>query len=148
LKAAVSKTVMGGFVHRGFESLPLRTASHAERRAILAAGAVHVRISRGHPRGTPSLPVVRELMPARELFAELHELDWTAWQARYVAGLDGQPEAIEQRLAELAAEHPGQTLVLCCFERVERGEHCHRRAFAEWWEARTGTAVPELHDVA
>lgn len=125
----------------------LLTASHAERRAILAAGAVHVRISRGHPRGTPSLPVVRELMPSRELFEELHAIDPDEWFARYTAGLAAQPDAIEQRLAELAAEHPGQTLVLCCFERVERGERCHRRAFAEWWEARTGTPVPELHDV-
>jgi hypothetical protein len=126
--------------------LRLLTASHAERRAILAAGAVHVRISRGHPRGTPSLPVVRELMPSRELFDQLHELDPADWQARYVDGLGAQSGAIEQRLSELAAEHPGETLVLCCFERVERGERCHRRYFAEWWTARTGTDVPELHD--
>jgi Protein of unknown function, DUF488 len=124
----------------------LLTASHAERRAILAAGAVHVRISLGHPRGTPSLPVVRELMPSRELFDQLHALDPAEWQARYVAALDEQSEAIERRLAELADEHPGETLVLCCFERVERGERCHRRYFAEWWAARTGSEVPELHD--
>lgn len=125
----------------------LLTASHSERHAILAAGAVHVRISRGHPRGTPSLPVVRELMPSRELLDQAGTLDPDEWSARYLAGLDEQVDAIDERLRELAVEHDGRPLVLCCFERVERGQRCHRRDFARWFEQRTAQPVPELQQL-
>jgi uncharacterized protein YeaO (DUF488 family) len=127
----------------------LLTASHAERQAILAFGGVHVRISRGHPRGTPSLPVIRELWPSRELLDgfQAQEIGYQEWHDRYRGEIEPHAVAIEQRLGELAGEHPDAPLVLCCFERVERGEHCHRRVFAEWWEERTGVAVPELSEV-
>jgi hypothetical protein len=127
-------------------SVELYTASHAERRVILASDAVHVRISRGHPRGTPALPVIRELCPSRELLDQADTLDPEEWRTRYLAGLDDQAEGIARRLDDLAAEYPGRPLVLCCFERVERGERCHRTYFAEWWANRTGTKVLELRN--
>jgi rubrerythrin len=35
-------------------------------------------------------------------------------------------------------------MVLLCYENVVKGERCHRRMFAAWWEKRTGEEVPEL----
>lgn len=38
-------------------------------------------------------------------------------------------------------------IVLCCYEDVRiPDEWCHRLVFAEWWQARTGMAIPELQD--
>lgn len=38
-------------------------------------------------------------------------------------------------------------IVLCCYEDVRiPDEWCHRLVFAEWWQARTGTAISELRD--
>lgn len=41
-----------------------------------------------------------------------------------------------------AAGLPGA--VLLCFEDVTKGELCHRRVFADWWEDKTGIEVSEL----
>ncbi|WIK63333.1 hypothetical protein [Gleimia europaea] len=36
-------------------------------------------------------------------------------------------------------------LVLLCFEDISKpGQWCHRRAFAKWWEQKTGDPVREL----
>lgn len=46
---------------------------------------------------------------------------------------------------ELLSEQSGyKDIVLLCWENVLQGKSCHRRYFAEWWEANTGEAVEEL----
>jgi hypothetical protein len=67
------------------------------------------------------------------------------FRALYVARLrDLGPERIEESLRELSDRHPGERLVLLCYEDVLKGEVCHRRMFAAWWRAVTGERVPEL----
>jgi hypothetical protein len=63
---------------------------------------------------------------------------------RYVARLDARADRVVAKLAQIARQHPGERLVLCCFEDVAAGEECHRRWAAEWFEARYGIVVPEL----
>ena len=64
---------------------------------------------------------------------------------RYLDRLDAHAETIVAELAALARVHPGETLVLLCFEkRAHAGETCHRRWAAEWFADRYGIAVPEL----
>lgn len=46
-----------------------------------------------------------------------------------------------QGIADRAGDH---RLVLLCFDKVDQGEWCHRRMFAEWWEQQTGDPVREL----
>ena len=38
---------------------------------------------------------------------------------------------IEERFRQIAAEHPGKSLVLLCFEHDPAD--CHRSNFARWW---------------
>ncbi len=52
------------------------------------------------------------------------------------------PERIGQRLEEIASRHPGERLVLLCFEA--NPAECHRSMFAEWWMEQTGQRVVEL----
>jgi hypothetical protein len=62
----------------------------------------------------------------------------------YRQRLDARADRIVAALARIAAEHPGEQLVLLCFEDVNAGEVCHRRWFAEWFEQRYGVVVPEV----
>jgi hypothetical protein len=62
----------------------------------------------------------------------------------YLKRLDRHAEAVVNGLAEVARQHPGEALVVMCFEDVHAGEVCHRRWFAEWFGRRFGIEVPEL----
>jgi hypothetical protein len=71
--------------------------------------------------------------------------DDDAFRVAYVLRLnDLGPERIEESLREISDRHPGERLVLLCYEDVLKGEVCHRRMFAGWWRATTGQRVPEL----
>jgi hypothetical protein len=74
----------------------------------------------------------------------LFELEGDEFDRRYRQRLDGIADRVVVTLAAIAAQHPGERLVLCCFEDVWAGQHCHRRTFAAWWEERFGVAVPEV----
>jgi hypothetical protein len=63
---------------------------------------------------------------------------------RYEQRLDDQADRVVALLARIAAEHPDQRLVLCCYEDVETGEPCHRRWLASWLEDRYDLDVPEM----
>jgi hypothetical protein len=49
---------------------------------------------------------------------------------------------IEERFRQIAAEHPGKSLVLLCFEHDPAD--CHRSNFARWWLEKTGEALFEV----
>jgi hypothetical protein len=67
---------------------------------------------------------------------------------RYERRLDEKGDEVVALLARLAVEHPGEQLVLCCFEDVHAGQECHRRWLAEWLEDRYDIEVPELTESA
>jgi hypothetical protein len=71
-------------------------------------------------------------------------LDDDTARAAYRNRLDHHAEVILASLAEVARRHPGQPVVVLCFEDVHTGQDCHRRWFAEWFEERYGIAVAEL----
>jgi hypothetical protein len=71
-------------------------------------------------------------------------LDDDTARAAYRNRLDDHAEVILASLAEVARRHPGQPVVVLCFEDVHTGQDCHRRWFAEWFEERYGIAVAEL----
>jgi hypothetical protein len=62
----------------------------------------------------------------------------------YRARLDRHADKIITDLAAIARQHPGQALVVLCYENVHAGQSCHRRWFAEWCHQRHGLVVPEL----
>ncbi len=71
-------------------------------------------------------------------------LDHDTARASYRRRLDRHAGAILVGLSQVARRHPGEPLVVLCFEDVHAGEVCHRRWFAEWFEERYGVAVAEL----
>ena len=62
---------------------------------------------------------------------------------RYRRRLDDRADPVMATLVAIATEHPGQRLVLLCFENVHAGEECHRRWLADWLADRYGIEVPE-----
>jgi hypothetical protein len=85
-------------------------------------------------------PLLSALAPYGLLKVE----DKAVFERRYVARLERHGlETIRAQLAELAAEHGADGLVLLCFEDLSIA-WCHRRMFASWWERQTGERVLEL----
>lgn len=127
----------------------LYTWSFRDALAAQLEGVVLVRISLGKPRWASrgvanAMPYIEELAP-RGMF---HVDDPSEFRRLYRERLDGfGPELLVRRFRELADAHDGLPLlplVLLCFERDRRD--CHRGDFAEWWQERTGQAVPEFTD--
>jgi hypothetical protein len=76
-----------------------------------------------------------------------YDEDKEEYERLYVAKLEKiGAEAITQRLDSFG--RGGKSVVLLCYEDIRKGDGdwCHRRMFAEWYERRTGIAVPELGD--
>lgn len=80
-----------------------------------------------------------ELMRGKASTAPVHEQ-----RMIYRLRLERRALTVVVQLAGLAAAHPDRAVVLLCFEDVHAGEECHRRWFAEWFEAAYGIEVPEL----
>jgi hypothetical protein len=104
---------------------------------------VPVRTTVGRPRfwRGPQLVDGRVLAPYGLLGKGLSDAEC---RERYWARLDDRADLVVQGLADIVRQHPGQTLVLCCFEDVTKGQECHRRWFATWAERRLGIVVPEV----
>ena len=106
---------------------------------------VPVRISIGEPRfwRLGPLEFVRELCPWER--ASWDRPTEPERRAVYEQRLERHADPVVARLAQIARVHGGgHQLVLLCFEDVWAGQECHRRWFAEWFEARYGVVVPEL----
>ena len=107
------------------------------------ADGLPIRTTVGYPRfwRGPALVQLRELTPYGIFGTGLsnHEA-----RLAYRQRVEVHAQTIVARLAELARQHPGEALVVLCFENVHAGEVCHRRWFAEWFEERFGIQVPEL----
>jgi len=107
---------------------------------------VAVATSIGKPKWPLPYPLdheVRDLMPFGLFGADL---PWPEFEQRYRTRLDRiGVDRLRAQFDAIAAEHPGRPLVLLCWENLDKpGERCHRRIAADWIEARTGLAVPEV----
>ena len=100
---------------------------------------IKVRISRGNPRWKLPYEIagkIPELMPTREMLGmEFKEYQKMYWNILEKSGIN----KIKNILKPF-----GNNIVLLCFENVFEDTWCHRRIFADWYEAKTGKKVPEL----
>jgi len=128
--------------------IELATSRYQGRELIIASGLVPVGITVGRPKWNPTydgeqIVYLSELAPWRLMRIE----DDVEFTRRYLERLDRLGvERIARQFAAISAEHDGGGLVLLCYEPA--GEFCHRRAFASWFEDRTGQHVPELMQVS
>jgi hypothetical protein len=101
-----------------------------------------VRSTVGQPRFWKHEPLVRchEVTP-HGIFGR--GFDTETAQVMYLDRLDRLATPAVTFLADVARAHPGQALVILCFDRVP-GQTCHRRWFAEWCESRFGIVVAEV----
>jgi hypothetical protein len=108
---------------------------------------VAVATSIGQPKWPLPYPLehgLRDLMPFG-LFGR--DLPADEFKAGYRARLDRVGvDRLRAQFEAVAADHPGEPLVLLCWEKP--GEPCHRRVFADWWYERTGQDVPEVEEPA
>lgn len=122
-------------------------AVHDFAKAGRPFGFVPVKTSVGSPRfiaEAKDWPQVGMLAPHGLMMIT----DREEFEARYRARLD---EHGVLAIAEaLRAVHDGQSaprlpLALLCFEDLDKGEWCHRRTFAAWWEEKTGQAIEDCN---
>ena len=106
-----------------------------------------VRISLGKPKWNIGYPINAELpdlMPAG-IFGEFDVYE--DFREAYFERLDNiGVQRIKTQLDGLSKL--GKDVVLLCFEDVRKVPKlwCHREAFAEWWDQKTGEKIPELPD--
>lgn len=100
----------------------------------------------GISRGTPKFPVRYRYRRLPDLYPDGWMFgieDDTRFNEAYRKKLDRiGVNRITVQFERISREEGGRPLVLLCYETDPT--QCHRSAFAEWWEARTGQAVPEL----
>lgn len=105
-----------------------------------------VRISVGTPRWTLGYTIngeMKELMP----FGLRDVEDKEDFRGLFYAKLEQiGVDAIGRKLKRLEAL--GKPVVLLCYEDIRKGDWnwCHRRIFADWWNAKTGEVIEELPD--
>jgi len=115
----------------------LKTASWF---ADLPADHIRIGISRGPPRDFPAgYRAFRRLAPG-SWFNSVSTSEYIRrYQSEVLAQLD--PRAVFDHIVELADD---RVPVLCCFERVGRGQWCHRALAATWLADEVGESIPEL----
>ncbi len=127
--------------------LIVATARFFDRELIVASGLAPVQASLGAPR----FPLGYELAGSVGMLAPYGLLKIERrreFEQHYRRRLERfGAEKIAAVLQSLAAGYEAPGVVLLCFEDLsKRGQWCHRRVFAAWWEKRTGESVPELAD--
>jgi uncharacterized protein (DUF488 family) len=113
--------------------------------AWLPEHGIPVRTTVGNPRfwRGPKLVYLSEIAP----YGVFKNPDLVTREEKieaYEARLNRNAGRIIERLDRLVTEHPGQRIVLLCYENVLAGEECHRRWFASWFKELTHVDVPEL----
>jgi hypothetical protein len=112
------------------------------------ADGVAIITSVGKPRWMTGSPILNDVAPYG-IFNVKPALPWPEFTRRYLTRLDERADQITDQLAAIAAAHPGERLVVCCWCDIQTEDHtaggeCHRRLFAHWWHTRTGVYVPDI----
>lgn len=128
------------------------TLSTCGFRAFRPEMGVPVRTSNGKPRYHLNYPLMYKAECVFPRWALVKMSDMSRFSQLYQEDLDKLDfqifvdtfEAIAQHNAGAQSVLDGMkpNLVLMCFEADVR--QCHRGAFAQWWNAKTGMEVPEL----
>lgn len=124
-------------------ALPLATCSY---KAYIPAMGVPVRITVGRPRFFPHPYQYVEGLAPHGIFksAEYDGQPMDVKELAFHRRCDSLRDQILADLAGIADAHPGQRLVMLCYENVHNGEVCHRTWAARWFADRLGWDVPEL----
>lgn len=128
-------------------TLKLYTSRYGNRQ-IASTSLVAVRTSLGIPKWPLGFTIqgyCQEITPDGYM---LKLENYATYKMAYVKKLEAKGVAqIRRTLEKIAADAKGDALVLLCYENISKpGEWCHRRMFAEWWEAQTGEVVAELSE--
>jgi hypothetical protein len=102
---------------------------------------IKVGISRGVPRNLgPGFLMYRKLAPG----PWFNDVDVDEYCERYAAEILAplDPAVVVADLMKMAA---GRVPILCCFEKADRGQWCHRSLAAAWIGAYLGEVVPEVN---
>lgn len=130
------------------DAMPDVVTTRWGNRGLEHTSYVPVRISVGNPKFPVSFEVggfIKDLAPE---FAWL-KMSAADYDERFFGKLErvGVTKIAEQLIA-LSRRHNGRPLALLCFEQMwgPKASPCHRRAFAEWWESKTGRRILEIYE--
>lgn len=123
----------------GTVDLRLATCSY---RAFTPEMGFPLRTSVGFARGFKhDHEFVSELAP----YGLLKINDRAEFAPKYAARVASKGPEMLAKLVRIQQAHPGETLVICCFEDVHQdGVWCHRQVAAEWFRDQLGLELPEL----
>lgn len=104
----------------------------------------------GVPVGTsvgkhPAFRDVEQCDPLKPwtVFKKMDDRPLSEQRERYWQQLTDHETQVAESLQEIAARHPGRTLLLLCWEVLDGSNECHRTWAADWLKRR-GLTVPEL----
>lgn len=120
--------------------------SRYQNSELLSGNYTTVRISLGTPKWSLGY-IIDVVMPDLMPYGLLGKYPaYEPFKLAYFQQLDRV--GVERIAAQLnCLESYGKDVVFLCYEDIRRPEvWCHRRAFAEWWEEKTGVSIPELPD--
>jgi hypothetical protein len=126
-------------------SEPLNLAT-SDYRSFDFAWGVPIITTVGKPRRGPlaGVDAIGAIAPYG-LFNVKPALPEPVFRSRYVERLAEKADEIDVALHDLAAAHPGERLVVCCWCKVSTlDDFCHRLIFRRWAEERWDIEVPEL----
>jgi len=104
---------------------------------------VLVQASVGRPRFFKHAMEVAEILAPWGILGTTDDKE--AYRRLYLARMDDHREEVIQTILDIQRRHPGQRVVILCYENIRKpGQWCHRRIFAEWWLKNTGETVDEL----
>ncbi|MFF5968230.1 hypothetical protein ACFY64_31805 [Streptomyces collinus] len=106
-----------------------------------------VRTTAGHPRFALSYQLgghARLVTPPWKLVRANLAADAYEFQYRRMLTEAGVDSIREELLAIAGANDLDAPVVLLCFDRLDKGNWCHRVMFGAWYAEQTGQAVPEL----
>lgn len=107
----------------------------------------------GHPvriaRGFPRYPLKYRLRDSYTPFTPGADYLYVKSDEVFYRRLREQLEAtglarMVRQLTTIAEVNDADTLVLLCFEKLNKRDDCHRTYIGQWWEEQTGHRVEEL----
>lgn len=118
--------------------------SRFQRKDLVTLGLIPVRTTLGGPRfklGYDLEENIPQIAPTFEMF----KMGDAAFRVAYRKKIASYGVEFYQKVFDdIRNRHEQRPIALLCFEDVFKGEHCHRRDFADWWLEMTGEIIPEL----
>lgn len=102
-----------------------------------------VRISLGFPKYELSYKIDYDFKLLKPSWSSMNDEE-SIFKEKYLNHLEKYKEIILEAINKLKVIADGKKLIFICFEKVKKGNECHRILFAEWYKKQTEEEYNEL----